>query len=569
MYSIPRTSLPKCKQCDNELSIQLNETNKILLYCDKCYHFNQFEISNNLLTKTFKAKLFLSEETIICHKCNNTFCLKCYLNHEDYIDTIKIKEIKLREKNGHYQRKKIQIKTYSPFQISCNECNRTYNKGKINFYKKEEQHQNIEEIINNFNKAKNHFDCYYTKKKNQLIEILENKIKQIENYYKKSLLYHQTLFNLVEQLIGIYQKTLSSKALLNLNSICHFDYNFIEDSKSKLDTKINNFLSFLSNQQIFTNNKEDFFDKMKIKEHIFPGHEKRAFESKDKNKIIFYNDCLINIHYVYDDCLSMTMLIPISDSLLDIYELNSNQLLCKMFGVGTNLYIYTYTHNTYKRTQLPKFFERGVHLTLLTKDKHILLVSCGGEVKIVEPTPPYKAILSKKIKEGHIDSVAQLKNENLVFIIHDFDKKQFEIVLYDYKQKKRVSTIIEQSDKSHLHMKFYQELTNGNIMVILENQFICFNPKSSSKESVLDIGEDSYSIKQSFFQNLSMFYLMKKHIIKIYDWINQQYVFSIKFPNDAYNSMSFIKGFGLCMTKDLISLKKRRKDNKILYIEKH
>ena len=70
-------------------------------------------------------------------------------------------------------------------------------------------------------------------------------------------------------------------------------------------------------------------------------------------------------------------------------------------------------------------------------------------------------------------------------------------------------------------MKFYQELTNGNIIVFLDNQFICLNTKTSSKESILDIGEDAYSITQSFFKNLTMFYLKNKHILKIYDGIDK------------------------------------------------
>ena len=51
---------------------------------------------------------------------------------------------------------------------------------------------------------------FYTEK-NKLIDTLKNKIKLIEDYYQKSLSYHQIVFKLIDKLITDYNRTKSVK----------------------------------------------------------------------------------------------------------------------------------------------------------------------------------------------------------------------------------------------------------------------------------------------------------------------------------------------------------------------
>ena len=101
----------QCK-CSNELNYKLIGKNIILVYCDKCYIFDQYEINKEFINIIYNGQLSLSNDELTCEKCGKVFCMKCYLEHEDYIDKIRIKSMKYRVKNSHYKTKKITIKTY-------------------------------------------------------------------------------------------------------------------------------------------------------------------------------------------------------------------------------------------------------------------------------------------------------------------------------------------------------------------------------------------------------------------------------------------------------------------------
>ena len=90
---------------------------------------------------------------------------------------------------------------------------------------------------------------FYTEK-NKLIDTLKNKIKLIEDYYQKSLSYHQIVFKLIDKLITDYNRTKSVSIFQDLNNICNFDFPKMEEHKVSLDTRISNFLYFLSNKSV-------------------------------------------------------------------------------------------------------------------------------------------------------------------------------------------------------------------------------------------------------------------------------------------------------------------------------
>ena len=105
-----------------------------------------------------------------------------------------MKTIKIRTKNNRTKKKIIQITKYSPYKIKCNKCNRQYIEGRSNFHKRTQNYESIETLITDFAKAKEYYECHFTQKKNELIDTLKNKLNLIEDYYQKSLSYHQIVF---------------------------------------------------------------------------------------------------------------------------------------------------------------------------------------------------------------------------------------------------------------------------------------------------------------------------------------------------------------------------------------
>ena len=145
--------------------------------------------------------------------------------------------IKIRTKNKRPKKKIVQITTYSPYKIKCNNWNRQYIESRNNFHKSSQNYQSIETLITDFAKAKEHYECHFTQKKNKLIDTLKNKIKLIEDYYQKSLSYHQIVFKLIDKLITDYNRTKSVSIFQDLNNICNFDFPKMEEHKVSLDRK--------------------------------------------------------------------------------------------------------------------------------------------------------------------------------------------------------------------------------------------------------------------------------------------------------------------------------------------
>ena len=76
-----------------------------------------------------------------------------------------MKTVKIRTKNKRPKKKIVQITTYSPYKIKCNNCNRQYIEGRNNFHKSSQNYQSIETLITDFAKAKEHYECHFTQKK--------------------------------------------------------------------------------------------------------------------------------------------------------------------------------------------------------------------------------------------------------------------------------------------------------------------------------------------------------------------------------------------------------------------
>ena len=100
-----------CLQCNNEMIIKLSNLsqNKIILYCEKCFFYNEYLINNDLLDKSLGQNNNLSKN-IICKKCNKSYCSKCYLLHKDIITNVKLKPKENLVKKNIFLLQHIQMK---------------------------------------------------------------------------------------------------------------------------------------------------------------------------------------------------------------------------------------------------------------------------------------------------------------------------------------------------------------------------------------------------------------------------------------------------------------------------
>ena len=278
---------------------------------------------------------------------------------------------------------------------------------------------------------------FYTEK-NKLIDTLKNKITLIEDYYQKSLSYHQIVFKLIDKLITDYNRTKSVSIFQDLNNICNFDFPKMEEHKVSLDTRISNFLYFLSNKSV-VDRKTSFFEQPNCKELILNTYSGGIIKS-NTGKIIIrkLHRCLIR--YPYDDYYSLILTSPHKDDFYTIIEINSNQLLCSEAN-GNHVYICTYTHNSYKYIKLPKY-HKSSHLFLIGKDKNILSIASDNYF-ISFQLNPYLVTQKSKINfKGFMSILYQMSNENILIK----GSNPNSIIEYDYKKENIVNIFTFESN---------------------------------------------------------------------------------------------------------------------------
>ena len=460
--------IPKCKECHNTVSFKVSERNQCITYCNKCYEFNEYPINNGLITTIFKMKdmSFINSENndIICKRCNKIYCPKCYLEHEDYIQSIQMKPIKVGSKNNRTKQKHVEIINFFPYKIKCNKCNRQYLEGRLNENKQKKHYATIDNLIDDFNLAKHHIEIYYTQRKNILIDELKRKIKQIEDYYQKSLSFHQNIFQLINQIIMNYNKTKSDALFDNLNTLCYFNYSKFEGNQKTLDSKINSFLTFLSTNKIISDIPYSFFYHINVKEFLQVDDQYYSDIIKSNyGKFIFYNPKKIFISNPNYDSYSLIIKAPYKKKLAQVLEINSNQLLIN-YG-KKKLDICTFTNRTYSFSHLPAFFKTNVRLDLLlyvTKDKNIIAIF-KNEFLVFKSTPPYSLIKKKEIRTGRVQIIYQLHNENLVLKTEKDNVDS--LIFYDYKKWKKIYVYTDFNNSYYWRDNSIHELSNGKMVL--------------------------------------------------------------------------------------------------------
>ena len=99
-----------CRQCNNEMIFKFSNFSpkQILLYWENCFSYNEYLINNDLFDKSLGQNINLSK-SIICKKCNKSYCSKCYWLHKDIITNVKLKPIIIKTKGKPRQKNIFQL----------------------------------------------------------------------------------------------------------------------------------------------------------------------------------------------------------------------------------------------------------------------------------------------------------------------------------------------------------------------------------------------------------------------------------------------------------------------------
>ena len=172
-------------------------------------------------------------------------------------------------------------------------------------YKDNKNDINLENINNDFNYIVEKINEYNLEIKTKIIEILNNKIKEIENAYEINRLNNIKLQNIIKRLINNYQSNINNVSnIKNLLYNTSFNKGYKNETYSKLnfndknmslDTLIKNVLNYLKTNYILSSYNEQLYQIKKFFNHskevtcvIEVANEIIASSSKD-SYIILYN----------------------------------------------------------------------------------------------------------------------------------------------------------------------------------------------------------------------------------------------------------------------------------------
>ena len=105
----------QCFSCNSILGCKVLPDRKILIYCINCLTFKIFSLNEDLLINNLHLQNNNTNE-ILCKKCNKSYCLKCYLDHEDYIEQIQMKTVKIEQKIRDLKRRLFKLRHILPIK---------------------------------------------------------------------------------------------------------------------------------------------------------------------------------------------------------------------------------------------------------------------------------------------------------------------------------------------------------------------------------------------------------------------------------------------------------------------
>ena len=423
----------------------------------------------------------------------------------------------------------------------CDKCNKAHIGPKTGFYNKEEQLRNIKQIQTELSTAKAHFIIYYTENKSNYIQLLKRKIQQIEEYYNKSLLYHRTMFGLIDSLIDSYNKTNSTNTLSSINNLSNFhypkfNYNYQKDTTSSIDS----FLTFLSTKRIVVSKEYSSETFTTNTYRIFDG--RGIIPSKKQNGIFMNNYAypkLTNKYYYDNNAITIKSIEESSK----IIELGDNTLVC----IGYENYLYLCKYNDWKYNYKKYYIghEDYIRDILITNDNKLATISSNCLI-ITEAKEPFNQILKFNYDFKNLEVFLQIKN-NLFMIFSDINYKNSRIDFFDPNTKKIVHSFEDPKRRYYYLTNKLKEFSNGTIALHSRaDELVIYNVNFFQIETIIIIGCYDIFMHHNINNDLLMIRNKKKKKIVIYDGLTMSKQLTIRNKDiKHYQAVIFDNTIGL------------------------
>lgn len=476
---------PLCTKCQNYLIFKF-QSNKIVLFCDKCYSNISITIDKNL-SSIFTHDLINennSSNTKECKKCKEIFCNECYCNHNDTVISCNLKDSlsnsEILVKNLSYD------ENYHYYNIKCNKCRKQFLSGIINDEIKIQKSMN--EIKRNLKKAQQHIDDYYIKLKNQIITELNEKIKIVTKSFNENYSFHQSIFTLIEQLLSISNKNISDKVKKSLNNLTNFTFPKLNiDNLNNLDEKVKAITYFYQNKFIISEQKKEIknlFSDIKITTVA-----NKLFQLTDQ-RFLYYSEENITIFNQYNFQPEISLLYPYGQ-IICVSEIDKNTLL-----IGSQqIYFCFFDNNHCSFKQFPINITQLVNILYL-KSKQILTCFLD-KICISEGVSPYNTIKNIRISSS-LPKVMEL-DDGRIFVVTQGQGTQ--LLFLNQKNFECKKVICPNIIKNLSYLNSIIELNNKKIILSTKNDIIILNPYTIQIESHLFFEKQICKISETFKGN--------------------------------------------------------------------
>ena len=509
----------KCPHCFSDLFIKFSSS-KINLHCDCCGFWKKLEINENIFNEIFNPLPISKKQVpkeIQCEKCLKYYCSFCYIKHNDIVNELSIDETKFIHNKKNNNKTSFQEKlTYSNYNIRCEKCNRQYLSDIIgsNIYPK----KNIYYVKKDLSRGKEYLNNYFTNLKNEIINELQENIKQIELAFTKNYNYHIHIFRIIDKLLEIYNSNNSNTIYKSLLTFSNFSFPTINiNDINSTDQKIIEIKHFYENEFIIKDTlfeKEKFFKNFQILELYKPS---KVFKL-GSNKIVYNDYFSIKIYNLFDFSLILNIPFPRVSCVLSI---NDKTLL---FVAKNSLHICYLTKNGYKLDKIFKSRDENYSIHVL-KDNQIRIIE-DRVVKILSTAPPYNILKTVEF-EDHICEINDLFDGSTLVTIFDEVEDEYRLEYYNKEGKKEVNKTIH--IKREESFSYLTQIDNKKIFWfwISDNKMIIYNLFSNQIETKIFF-KDKICRFADNFPNEQKFSIIFKDSFCIYDKQTFQLIFTFQ-----------------------------------------
>lgn len=414
------TLCPKCHSITNISIIQSNTIHLSCSYCnyDKLYSIDEyFEILNKVNTNKEKLNKKCKEHItndigFFCYKCNEHFCNKCqdkHLEHSDYIY----------------------------------ELDKLINESKFN------------EIHEQYEKSKVHYESYSIKLKDNIIDLLKNEINKINVAFNESIKNNRYICKVIDILIDNYKNYHCDYYIINnLLNNTKFKNTEITFKDNTLIGKINVVLSVYKTNCIIEKQYIDSLSKIQTKRTLI--NDKESYVNSllilsDGRLASSYSDCSIKVHNIKSFELELTIEKAHKKGINYLSKLNNFVLSC---SDDPQIKIWEIKEKEYKLIQEISIHSSPVCRVFPIKDNKIVSFSFNAKnIKIWNSLPPYNIITQISLHNTTIESALEVNGllalacDDSVLRFYDINSNQCIHSISNIQTSSRNSMIVLDNNK--------------------------------------------------------------------------------------------------------------------------